>query len=105
MNIIATAAVVIFFASWTSNAMAEQGQSQVSSGIIQFSGSIVASECTHEIQQKQFTVSCERDGQARSSTVSFKSSAIQPLPYNVGTSQIHWLDQQHKTGILIVDYR
>ncbi|WP_421506650.1 hypothetical protein [Erwinia rhapontici] len=104
MNNIATAAVVIFFASWTSNVMAEQRQAQGSSGIIQFSGRIVESECTHKIQQKQVQVSCERNGQARSSHVSLKSTAQQSLPYNLGTSQIRWLDQQHKLGILMVDY-
>lgn len=105
MNIFAMAAVVMFFASWTGSVMAEQRQPQVGSGIIHFSGMIVESQCTHEVQQKQIQVSCERNGQARFSNVSFKNAAIQPLPYNVGTSQIHWLDEQHKMGILTVDYR
>ena len=101
MNIIATTAIVIFFASWTSNVMAEP---QNTSGIIQFSGRIVESECTHKIQQQQVQVSCERNGQAKFSHVSFKSNELQPLPYNLGTSQIRWLDQQHKLGIFMVDY-
>lgn len=105
MNSIATAAFVMFFTSWTSNAIAEQQQSQSNSGTVQFSGSIVESECTHEIQQKQVQLSCERNGQAKVSTVSLKGTAVQSLPYNIGTTQIHWIDQQHKTGILIVDYR
>lgn len=105
MNIIATTAVVMFFASWTSNVVADQPQLPGSSGVIQFSGRIVESECTHKIQQKQVQVSCERNGQARFSHMSLKSTAPQSLPYNLGTSQIRWLDQQHKTGILLVDYR
>lgn len=105
MNIIATTAVVMFFASWTGNVMAEQRQLQNASGIIQFSGRIVESECTHEFQQKQLQISCERNGQAKFIHVSLKGSAMQSLPYNIGTSQIQWLDPQHKTGILLVDYR
>lgn len=104
MNIIATTAIVIFFASWTSNVMAEPHQAQSTSGIIQFSGRIVESECTHKIQQQQVQVSCERNGQKKFSHVSFKSTTLQSLPYNLGTSQIRWLDQQHKLGILMVDY-
>ncbi|MFK8258163.1 type 1 fimbrial protein [Erwinia sp. AnSW2-5] len=105
MNSIVAATAVILFASWTSNVLAEQKHSERSSGIIHFSGGIVESECTHDIQQQKVVISCERNGQEKSRTLSLNNTDLQSLPHNVGTSQISWLDRQKRLGILTVDYR
>lgn len=104
MNSIATATVVMLFASWTSNVVAGQSQSGNISGTVEFYGSIVEPPCTPEIYPYQLKVSCERNGHSRITTVALNNATAQPLPYNLGRSQVRWLDRQHRLGILTLTY-
>ena len=104
MNSIATASVVMLFASWTSNVLAEENQSAGSSGRIQFSGEIVESPCTPEFKKQKLQISCSRNGATSATRQRLNTPDSQPLPYNLGSSQFRWVDVKQKLGILTVEY-
>lgn len=105
MHSIIAAAAVMLFASWTSNALAGNSQEAANSGTILFTGSIVESPCQSEINQRSVQVACLRDGQTQAITLALNTRASQPMPYNIGHSQLQWLDAEHRLGILTMEYR
>ncbi|WP_199257273.1 type 1 fimbrial protein [Pantoea sp. BAV 3049] len=99
MNGIKVAMIVMLFTSWTSSTQAADS----SSGIIEFRGAIVEPGCDMELQQNQITSSCYRDGKTRTTVSSLKGKR-EFIPTNVGKSDIRWLDQHQKQGIMTVSY-
>ncbi|MEN5014903.1 hypothetical protein ABEH87_00885 [Erwinia sp. Eh17-17] len=105
MNSTLAAIAVMLFASWTSNALAGNSQAAVNSGTILFVGSIVESPCESGVQQGSLQVSCLRNGKTQTTTLALNTTASQPMPHNIGRSQIKWLDGQHRLGILTMEYQ
>lgn len=105
MNSIVSATAVVLFASWMSNALAGNSQTILSSGTINFQGSIVESPCTTDTRQNRINVSCERSGQKTVQTLDLQSLGTQQLANNLAETQINWLDAQRKSGILTISYR
>lgn len=105
MNSIHAAVAVMLFASWTSNSLAGNSQETANSGTILFTGSIVEFPCESEINQRSVQVSCLRNGQTQVTTLALNTRASKPMPYNIGHSQLHWLDAEHRLGILTMEYR
>lgn len=104
MHSIAATLVVFLCASWTSNVVAGQGQSESGSGIIHFSGSLVEDPCTSQVQQQQLKVLCQRNGQTNTSTQGLDITKSQSLPFNLGTSQFHWVDRKQMLGVVAITY-
>ena len=105
MKSILSAAAVVLFASWTSRVMAGNSQSTSGTGVINFQGSIVESLCDSDVNKTQVNVSCQRNGKTKVSTLALNSTTAQQLPYNIGSSKIHWIDAQRRVGIVTVEYQ
>lgn len=76
-------------------------------GVIHFYGSIVEGPCTVEVVDSAAKTQCYRDGQNYTSKhqLATLESGSKELPMNIGKSEIKWLDQQKKLGIMTLEYR
>lgn len=76
-------------------------------GVIHFYGAIVEGPCTVEVADSTAQTQCYRDGQDYTSKHQLASleSGSKELPMHLGKSEIKWLDQQKKLGIMTVEYR
>ncbi|WP_338494434.1 hypothetical protein [Erwinia aphidicola] len=57
------------------------------------------------MNKTQVNVSCQRNGKTKASTLALNSTTAQQLPYNIGSSKIHWIDAQRRVGIVTVEYQ
>lgn len=97
MNGNKSAVVVMLFTSWTNSTLA----ADTPSGRIEIQGTLTESICNINQQQKQFTVSCSRDGNVQNIVSTLGSSII---PANMGRSDVLWLDEQQQQGVITVSY-
>ncbi|WP_308737532.1 type 1 fimbrial protein [Serratia fonticola] len=76
------------------------------SGVIHFYGAIVEGPCTVKVVDSTAQTQCYRDGQNYTSKHRLASlqSGSKALPMNLGKSEIKWLDQQKKLGIMTLEY-
>ncbi|WON75576.1 type 1 fimbrial protein [Serratia sp. UGAL515B_01] len=88
--------------SWTA-----ASQAGTTSGTITFVGGIVESPCVVSVVNSTANTECYRNGKnhTASQPIASYNSNSKELPQNVGTTEIKWLDQQKKTGIMTVAYR
>lgn len=89
--------------SWMAAGLA----SAATGGVINFYGSIVEGPCAVEVVDSTAQTQCYRDGQNYTSKHQLASleSGSKELPMNLGKSEIKWLDQQKKLGIMTLEYR
>lgn len=87
--------------------MAAGVASAASGGVINFYGSIVEGPCAVEVVDSMAQTQCYRDGQNYTSKHQLASleKGSKELPMNLGKSEIKWLDQQKKLGIMMLEYR
>lgn len=79
---------------------------QASSGVIHFQGAIVEEGCYLSPQEQSVKFSCSQNGQPVVQTVSYnKLNNFVPHSDAIETTQIRYLDAQHKLAIVEVTYR
>ncbi|WP_025120608.1 MULTISPECIES: type 1 fimbrial protein [unclassified Serratia (in: enterobacteria)] len=76
-------------------------------GVINFYGSIVEGPCSVEVADSTAKTQCYRDGKNYTSQHSLANwdGSSKELPRKLGKSEIKWLDEQKKLGILTLEYR
>lgn len=76
-------------------------------GIIRFEGMIVEDGCDFSNQGQKLQSSCYRNGEALTSQYSMVETSASPrsLPGNLGTTQVRWLDNTRRLGIVTVNYK
>lgn len=76
-------------------------------GVIHFYGSIVEGPCVVKVADSTAQTQCYRGGQNYTSKHQLESleSGRKELPMNLGKSELKWLDQQKKLGIMTLEYR
>lgn len=76
-------------------------------GVINFVGAIVEGPCLVNVSNTTANTECYRNGQNYTGTQRLVSSdaSSKELPLNIGTTEMRWVDQQHKLAIMTVVYR
>lgn len=85
-------------------AMASSSQTQ--GGVIHFVGAIVEDPCNIGTTSQHISMSCYRDGQVRTSTISYQQAVSgKPVNNEAATVSMRYLNSQKTLGIVTVDYR
>ena len=80
-------------------ALAETG------GVIQFQGAIVESPCDVNVDSHRATVSCDRQGQAKTQQFSLKNLSQEQSSYgNLVTMKINYLNPAHTLAVMDITY-
>ena len=88
---------VLFFPMLNANA---------SDGVIHFQGAIVEDPCHFAVQEQSVKISCQQNGKPVAQTVAFNQlNNFKPNNDVPLTTQIHYLDAQHRLAIMEVTYR
>ncbi|WP_312241802.1 hypothetical protein [Pantoea sp.] len=90
----------IFLSTLTFSAL-----SAAESGTVTFSGQIVEDICDGSVAGDTPQISCYRDGKWKSQPLSMNTKTEGHLPYNIGKTQLQWIDKAKKIGIMTISYR
>lgn len=101
MNCKQAALAAMLFASWMSNALA--ADPSANSGTIYFRGALVTTSCALSSEQNQVNASCYRNGQYQLSRLSL--SQRQTGVPEFARTEVRWLDDAHRQGIVTLTYR
>lgn len=83
-----------------------QSQSVISGGTIRFTGMIVEGPCDISYSSQAATMDCMRNGKNLQQTRRFTNGdGARVLPANLGTTEMRWLDDQRRLGIMTIQYR
>ncbi|PKH24355.1 fimbrial protein [Enterobacterales bacterium CwR94] len=96
---------LLLMTSWTTAVSAGSNDTSASSGIIHFTGAIVESPCSLQQRGNQMVSSCYRNGQTVTTAQAISSTKNLTLPLNIGTTEMRWLDNERRLGILTAIYR
>ncbi|TQI81308.1 hypothetical protein FHU10_3783 [Serratia fonticola] len=79
----------------------------ITGGVIHFFGTIVEGPCLVNVSNTTANTECYRNGKNYTGTQNLANFGAnnRELPMNIGTTEMKWLDQQHKLAILTVNYR
>lgn len=82
-------------------------QAGTTGGVIHFVGAIVEGPCLVNVVNSTANTQCYRNGQNYTGTQALASydASSKELPLNIGTTEMRWVDQQHKLAIMTVVYR
>lgn len=98
------AAVCLSSALFAGAATASSSQAQ--GGVIHFVGAIVEDPCNIGIGGQHIALSCYRDGQVHTSTVSYhQATAGERVNNDTATVSMRYLNSQKTLGIVTVEYR
>ncbi|MFI8415902.1 type 1 fimbrial protein [Serratia sp. NPDC078593] len=103
MNTCRFVTIVGVLFSWMAASHAEN-----SVGVIHFVGAIVESPCALSITDSAANSECYRNGrhyQSQQHTLSNFDMTRKDLPLSLGSTEMHWVDQQQKLAVLTVVYR
>ena len=74
-------------------------------GVIQFQGAIVESPCDVNVDSHRATVSCDRQGQAKTQQFSLKNLSQEQSSYgNLVTMKINYLNPAHTLAVMDITY-
>lgn len=96
--------VCLSSALFAGTAMASSSQTQ--GGVIHFVGAIVEDPCNIGASSRQISMSCYRNGQVQTSTISYEQAVSgKPVNNEAATVSMRYLNSQKTLGIITVDYR
>lgn len=83
------------------------GHAGTTGGVIHFVGAIVEEPCLINVGNSTTNTQCYRNGHnyTSSQTLANVDGRSKELPLNIGTTEMKWIDQQHKLAIMTVAYR
>lgn len=82
-------------------------QAGTTGGVINFVGAIVEGPCLVDVVNSTANTQCYRNGQNYTGTQNLGSydARSKELPLNIGTTEMKWVNQEHKLAIMTVVYR
>ncbi|HEM8137798.1 TPA: hypothetical protein U2M34_000654 [Providencia rettgeri] len=99
--------VTVLVSSFSAVASKNSGMKRASSGVILFTGAIVAPLCMIEATPKSVITKCWSDtGDEKTTSVDIRKLRGQTtlLPNSKGTQEFNWINKDHTLGIYTIKY-